>query len=294
MGQIVGWSQGTGRIGGVLWTVDEAGQVTDLRNLGRLPGGSFSFAFGINNLGQVVGFADNAAGTRRPFIWTEDGGMQDLGVPDGLLGGEAHKINDQGQIVGAGYLGAFTDLTEEGRFVIWKVGTDGTVKEIQDLGTLGGQAAAAWNNNELGHVVGDIWRGGGQNGFFWSEEDGVLQIGGDEALGINDNDEVAGNGPLPGGGFVWTEAGGFTLIQDGVAMTINNSGQAAGRSRSSIGSHGFGQGFIWEGGELQLLPLPEDRDFSWAWAINDSGWIVGWGTDEPGNEFANLWIPNEQ
>jgi len=276
----------------VLWTVDEAGQVTDLRNLGRLPGGSYSRAFGINNLGQVVGFANNAAGTRRPFIWTEDGGMQDLGVPDGLLGGQAHKINDQGQIVGAAYV-EFTDVQEDGRFTIWKVGTDGAVKEIQDLGTLGGLGAVAWNNNELGHVVGDIWRGGSPTGFLWSEEDGVLEIVGVEALGINDNDEVAGVGFLPESGFVWTETGGITLIRDGVAMTINNSGQAVGRSRSAISIHGFGQGFIWEGGELQLLPLPEDRDFSWAWAINDSGWIVGWGTDEPGNEFANLWIPNE-
>jgi len=299
MGQIVGFSSGTStRETGVLWTIDEAGEVT-VRSLGRLPGGTFSRATGINNLGQVVGFADNAAGTRSPFIWTEDGGMQDLGVPDGLLGGQAHKINDQGQIVGAAYV-EFASLFDVGRFAIWKVGTDGAVTEIQDLGTLGGQAAAAFDNNELGHVVGAIWFPvSGQTGFIWSEEEGAVQIPLAEGLGMNDMDEVVGQTrPLPFEArpilepALWSEEGGSTPISDGAGAGrgINNSTQVVGID-SEVN---FGQAFIWEDGQLQLLPLSPERDFSVALAINESGFIVGWGTNDFGDEFANLWIPNEQ
>ncbi len=94
-GQIVGWSGGQQQTA-VLWTLDAAGAVT-LKELGTLPGGTFSLAWGINNRGQVVGFADGASGTRRSFIWTEANGMRDLGVPVGLVGGEGHRINDLGQ-----------------------------------------------------------------------------------------------------------------------------------------------------------------------------------------------------
>jgi probable HAF family extracellular repeat protein len=55
-----------------------------MQDLGTLGGGR-SEAYGVSADGAVVvGWADNAAGQRRAFRWTADGGMQDLGT----LGGD--------------------------------------------------------------------------------------------------------------------------------------------------------------------------------------------------------------
>ncbi|MCP9440896.1 MAG: VPLPA-CTERM sorting domain-containing protein, partial [Nitrospira sp.] len=67
-------------------------------DLGTL-GGDRSRASGINNHGQVVGWAENAGGQGRAFLWTSESGMVDLGT----LGGDlslAYDINDHGQVVG--------------------------------------------------------------------------------------------------------------------------------------------------------------------------------------------------
>jgi probable HAF family extracellular repeat protein len=81
---------------------DDAG----MRNLGTLPGGRYSFAYGINNSGQVVGHSDSTEGLHA-FITGPNGvGMRDLGT----LGGResfAFGINDAGQVVGYAGTGAF-------------------------------------------------------------------------------------------------------------------------------------------------------------------------------------------
>lgn len=48
-------------------------------DLGFLPGGNFSEAFGINNAGDVVGIATNSATTQRAFLW-KNGSFTDLGT----------------------------------------------------------------------------------------------------------------------------------------------------------------------------------------------------------------------
>ena len=48
---------------------------------------------------------------------------------------------------------------------------------------------------------------------------------------------------------------------------------------------------LWENDEVILLPMHQNRDFSWGLSINEAGWIVGWSTDVDGNEYANLWAP---
>ena len=302
LGEIAGWSSG-GTMGqtAVLWSIDQAGVVT-AESLGKLPGGTFSSAQAINNNGQVVGFADGASGTRRPFIWTENDGMRDLGVPVGFVGGQAHQINDNGQVVGAVFDAEFSGLPDQGRFAIWTVNADGDVVDTRDLGNLGGGAATAWDNNVHGNVAGDIWpEPRGIKAFFWSEADGVIEIPAPEAfaeaLGINDNDEVVGIMVDDEGrnrmAYVWTMSGGFTLVSEVTFVKINNAGQAVGRTRvEPIGLEATEQALIWENGETELLPMPEDRDWSTAWAIDESGWVVGWSTDVDGNDYANLWTPN--
>jgi len=291
-GQIVGWSGDLSQ-NAVLWTIDEAGAIT-IMDLGVLPGGTFSIAYGINNLGQIVGLTNGASGRWRPFIWTADNGMRDLGVPEGGVGGSAHSINDTGQVVGAFVTtGANIPLADRGTFALWTVDATGATIDVRDFGKLGGKAAVAWNNNVHGNVVGDIWFAGGndQSGFFWSEEGGLIEIDNtNEALGINDNDEVVGlqlsNGT---GGYVWTAAGGLIEIPDGVSMRINNSGQATGRA--NVGLDGQPQAYVWDDGQLKLLPMHQNAVSSWAFSINEAGSIVGWSTVDD-IAYANYWMFN--
>ena len=85
----------------VLWTRGV------MRDLGVLPGDSFSEAWGINDLGAVVGFSfDRSTYTERPVLWA-NGHAYDLStmVPadSDLIPVEADAINIWGQIAGVAY-----------------------------------------------------------------------------------------------------------------------------------------------------------------------------------------------
>jgi len=78
------------------------GQMVDLGSLG----GSSSWGLAINNSGTVVGYATTRANEYHAFVSADGGRMQDLNrlIPPntGWVLGEAHGINDVGQIAGSG------------------------------------------------------------------------------------------------------------------------------------------------------------------------------------------------
>lgn len=79
---------------GTLWRRD--GQVVELGTFG----GDRSFAYGINNLGQIVGGADLPEGHphgAHAFLW-ENGEMRDLGSPGRIS--VANAVNERTQVVG--------------------------------------------------------------------------------------------------------------------------------------------------------------------------------------------------
>lgn len=81
-----------------------------LRNLGALPGGTFSQAYGVNNHGEVVGQAATADGMHA-FLWTREEGMVDLNdrlrqAPAGLELAIARQINDNGTVLATTSAGA--------------------------------------------------------------------------------------------------------------------------------------------------------------------------------------------
>jgi probable HAF family extracellular repeat protein len=96
----------------VLWERD--GTPTDLGNLG----GTNGIADAINNRGEVVGGASTKDGIIHGFLWTKDGGIQDLGAyPGAILTVPpcCNTINDEGQIVGF----AIDGTTFNSRALIW-------------------------------------------------------------------------------------------------------------------------------------------------------------------------------
>lgn len=128
----------------VLW---EDGVPTDIGSFGAE---AWNTPMAINNHGVIVGFA-NAAGTaggdfnERPFIWTHDAGVQDLGTLDGDTNGQALGINAKGQIVGLSRGNVNTA-------VLWQ---DGESFDLNDLApTYDGHLLYANDINAAGLITG--------------------------------------------------------------------------------------------------------------------------------------------
>lgn len=163
------------------------------QDLGTLPGGSWSAAYGINNAGTVVGYADIGNGMFRGFIWTPAGGRVELGTFGGR-NSYATGVNSSGEVVGhaslsSGYEHAFLHA-------------DST---MIDLGTLGGGSSYAYGINDSGTVVGYSWLASGDNPHAFVYLKGEMLdlnalipsgLGWEllEAYGINSAGEIVGEG----------------------------------------------------------------------------------------------------
>jgi probable HAF family extracellular repeat protein len=71
-----------------------------IQDLGILPGGTSSSAFGINDRGEITGYADCGSSCVHAVLWVPGGGIQDLGSIVNSNSSNGNSINNAGQVVG--------------------------------------------------------------------------------------------------------------------------------------------------------------------------------------------------
>ena len=245
----------------------------------QYPGTHISTGSGINNNGQVVGFAAEAPGfTADPIGFLYDSGSFTPILVPGSTGTFANGINNHGVIVGnfiTGALGAFIE-------------SSGTYTPILVPGSTGTFANGI---NDLGQVVGVSSAGG----FLYDGSSFQTILGspnGVNNLGQIVGDYTVGNKSV---GFI-DNAGVYTTIDVPGSMAthangINNLGEVVGDYTDILGSHGF----IYNNGEIIKFDAPGASSFpdgpsTHASGINDYGEITGtWAKST--SEFAYIATP---
>jgi uncharacterized membrane protein len=239
-------------------------------------GGNNGFAAGVNNLGQVVGWAENTVHDPtcappqvlqfKAVIWGPNGEVEQLPSFHGDPDQAAVAINDKGQVVGvSGICGSAVGALSATHGVLWDHGT------VTSLGGLEG--GVGWNTpdaiNNQGVVVGftNVTNDPANptfRAFIWTKESGREQ-----SLGVLPNDAIS------------------------EATSINNLGQIVGVS--------YGAGFTHARAVLWVNGVPNDMNsfqltgaplfLTVANAINDRGEITGTATDQKNNTVTFVAIP---
>ncbi|WP_088279165.1 hypothetical protein [Ideonella sp. A 288] len=136
------------------WNNNAAHSIVDL---GVYPGDWSSLAWGLNDLGQVVGTSHPPFGSR-PVLWNNDPAHTAVALPPlpGDNAGQAFAINNLGQVLGTSNLtvpGTWDGATPE-RLVIWRDGGVFTLQSLLDpVSGAGWTVVAAAAINNVGQIA---------------------------------------------------------------------------------------------------------------------------------------------
>jgi probable HAF family extracellular repeat protein len=241
---------------GAVW---KRGSLTPLPTLG----GTNAFADGVNNRGEVVGYAENS--TQDPtcptpqkldfeaVTWEPNGEIHELPPLKGDTVGFALGMNNRGDVAGG----------------------SGTCANTPLFPLVGGPHAILWENRvprDLGSLGGTLIS---------------------TAAAVNDRREVAGGSYLSGDqtvhSFFWTEHGGMedmgTVSPDlaSFATAINERGQVVGASCDvnplTAQAPPNCRAYLWQDGQMvdlnTLIPADSPLYLLFAYQINGAGDIVG-------------------
>jgi probable HAF family extracellular repeat protein len=263
--------------------------ITDLGTL-RDDGGGSSFSFGINNSGQVTGASQTNDGSWHAFVYSQ-GRMQDLGTfggPDSA----GYDINNSGDVTGWSQHTNSAGNDIDTAFLYSGAG-------MQNLGTLGGPQSYGFAINDVGQVCGRSYTAlglsnGSAHAFLYSN--GSMQDLGtlipttpnddSAAYGINNLGQVTGNATAAAGSHAFLYSGGkmqdLGTLFGGTTSTgygINDAEQVVGESEvRSVSGTDYTvttHAFLYSHGSMQDLgTLPGDTA-SYAYSINNFGWVVG-------------------
>lgn len=252
-------------------------------DLGTL-GGSYSYAYYINEHGQVIGVSETGTGEYRVFFW-DNRVLTDVGsLGNGYS--DPYGINDRGQVFGSS-----GTISGEARTFFWEKGV------LIDVGALGGSYTYPQAMSESGQIIGiSEVPSAGPHAFLW--ENGVINdlgtLGGSISYpgAINESSQIVGYSHTVSGedrAFLWqdgnmvdlgTLGGSYSYAQD-----INLSGQILGFSETASGE---GHPFLWENGIMQDLGTLGGY-VTYPLAFNENGQVIGYGPTGTGDWHAFLW-----
>jgi probable HAF family extracellular repeat protein len=267
--------------GEILATIWHHGNRRHPKHLGKLHGGEYSSASGINDAGEVAGEA-NTAESIVPLVGTPQGVLGRIPLLPGDNCGQAFGINRDGHVVG------YSSGPNSKRAFLWT-----RRGRVRDLGILpGGNYSSAADINDSDEVAGTSGSAAGERAVLWTTNGNIRNLGtlpGDtssEASAINNNGDVVGHSKGPRGmrAFLWTQATGMQDLgvlpggNSSRALGINDMGVVVGSSTSSSGDRAF----IWtrETGMRDLnsaASMTPGAVFVEAHAINNTGQVLVMG-----------------
>lgn len=290
------------------------GSKSKVTDLGTLPGGIASETSWISNDGLIAGISygatDPLTGTpeNRAVIW-KNGIIVNLGTLPGGNESAAYGVNSAGQVVGAASNETSDPFSLNGwgtqtRAVLWQNGAR------QDLGTLGGPDAVAFNVNERGQISGCSYTDSTPNPstgsptlepFIWEHNEmrSLGSLGGTSGCvtDLNNKGQAAGTSNLVGDAvyhpFFWSN-GSLTDIgtfggSSGFPNYMNDAGEVVGQA--NYPGDVIHRGFLWKDGVLRDLGTLDKC--STAYGINSQGQIVGASGDCGPGVHAFLWENGE-
>jgi probable HAF family extracellular repeat protein len=255
-GEVTGWTSDAGPTApAYAFYYSASGGLIDLGTLG----GESSYAHGINENGQIVGYAQVASGTWHGALWTVSGQTIDLGT-----GFACTAINNTGLIGGV--------AKPANHAAIYNISSG----EITDLGTLGGPVSEVNKMNETGLVVGWSDTLTEPHGFVYDINTRVLADVGNlvsptffsNALGVNDLGQVFGGYQIDSAqdvsAFIYTKADGMQDLNSFIDPTSgwdlmeatggNDAGQIVGNGTNPQGQ--------WHAYLLNPVPEPSSLELA--------------------------------